>query len=807
MRRAGALWLRRFGREPASTAFLMLSVAVTLAGVIVALSLNSAVLWRALPFDAADRIVTIEPHWRAAQRQWLTMREFRALAEAPPAPFRFVAGYTAADFIAQPDRGQPAQPLLATLVAARYFDVFQLHPAIGELPDADRYAADERVVLMSDEFWARRYGRSPDLIGRSIPLSGPDYLQGSSGAYRVIGVLPRETWLFWKRADIVLPLRYATERAGDPAIGVIEHVVARLRDDSSLAAARAAMPAAVARLQASGAMRPPDILTIEGLQAAHFRQLRPHMLIVLVVAVSVLALALLNLALAAVAHALESRRESAIRIALGASTLRLFTAGAQHHAITALLAGAAAGALGAGLTPAVASFVPNGWLNIIPGQAGAIRIDVTVSLIVTGILIAAVMVGSTATQLVINRVNPWLLIANAHRELTASHRIRSLLVCVEVALCATAVGVGTELSLRLHALNAVDLGIASDRVFAVWLNVRPESHPGTEARSAYYSDVLQRVRNLPGVESVGAIDLTFQFDWQTTRVRTDVTDEASTVTALDRAATADYLGASGVRLVAGRWFDERDRVGGAPTAVVSETLARTLAPDGSVLGRTITLAATTGPPAAATVVGIVSDTRHAPHAPTDRIVYRSALQVPPPWLYLIVRARPDASNVASTVAATMRGVDPTQSIEGPWPLADWVAHLTEDLRFVTWLTALLAIIGALLCAAGLYALSHCWVTESRHELGVRRAVGASDRQVMRWFGRRWIAVVVPGLGLGALLQSVLMRALVSQIAGVERTASAPVLALGALSLCAIAGAAVPFHHALKSDAAVLLRQG
>ena len=121
--------------------------------------------------------------------------------------------------------------------------------------------------------------------------------------------------------------------------------------------------------------------------------------------------------------------------------------------------------------------------------------------------------------------------------------------------------------------------------------------------------------------------------------------------------------------------------------------------------------------------------------------------------------------MASDVTTAIGQADPNQAIDGPYQLSEWVARRTEDLRFVAFLTSVLAMIGALLCAAGVYALTSCWVNESRHELAVRRSIGADDRHTLAWFGRRRVMVVASGLIAGLFVQGRVVRLLVAPRAG------------------------------------------
>ena len=224
-------WIRQASSQAALTAFLVLSLAVSLGGGAFALSLNSAVLWRSLPFENARELVAIEAKDTDGQRRWLSWRELESITTSRIEPFESVAGFTAADFNALSEPGLPPEPLSATVVSSGFFRTFGVRVALGRLPDLDAYGASrDRVVLLTHEFWQRRYRGTADIVGRSVRLSRPEYLGGGDEAYRVIGVLASDTWLFWKDFDVVLPMQAELARVSDASLGLFERTVGRTND-------------------------------------------------------------------------------------------------------------------------------------------------------------------------------------------------------------------------------------------------------------------------------------------------------------------------------------------------------------------------------------------------------------------------------------------------------------------------------------------------------------------------------------------------------------------------------------------------
>jgi putative ABC transport system permease protein len=454
---------------------------------------------------------------------------------------------------------------------------------------------------------------------------------------------------------------------------------------------------------------------------------------------------------------------------------------------------------------AILSIVPDGWLARVPGDAAAVRVEavgfgISVVLVVALGLASALWTGKQLSRLA---VSP-LLDAIQHDDAPARHRWRAVIVASEVALCTAVVLVATTLGMQLWQLQRVDLGVTAERTSAIWLNTNTTKYADPEVRVTYFDRVLQELSRLPGVEAAGAIDFTFQFDWQTTMVRVGNGRENPPLTVLHRAATPSYVEVSGLTLIDGRWLQLQDRSGAADVAVVSKSLAEALWPNQRAVGQTIEFdAAKSRKPM--TVVGVVSDIRHAPHLQPARVLYRSMAQAAPPWLYVLIKANHTREQTSRIQAAIWR-VDPEQPIDGPWSMQSWIEDRTAYVRFLANLTAILAVIAIVLAAAGLQTLTMYWVHAARRELGIRRAIGASHRDVLTWFGRRWAVVLAPAIALGMVMQFALMRTTASQVEGVEPAGLAHLI-VGTLVVIAYASAAAgtALMRALRTDEKVLLQ--
>ena len=802
------LWIRQATRHTALTAFLILSLAISLGGGAFALSLNSAVLWRSLPFENARDLVSIDAKDNDGQPRWLSWSELESVTASRIEPFESVAGFTAADFNALSEPGLPPEPLSATVVSPDFFNTFGVRAALGGLPALESYGASrDRVVLLTHEFWQRRYRGAPDIVGRVIRLSRPEYLGGGDEAYRVIGVLRSDTWLFWKDFDVVLPMQAELSRISDPSRGLFERTVGRTTRDANLSSARSSGPILLERIRLAGSSRPVSSLSVSGLQDSIFADLRPQLTVVLWLAVMVFFLAGINVVISTIAQATEQRRSTAIRLAVGANYTRLFGDTLRQHGITLCLAGALGLTLAQWLVVGVGSQMPDGWLSRIPGELSALRVDARVLSWLLAALAVMILISCWAIHAMTRRLEPWSLLGMAGSEDNEHSRAwRSALVGVEIALCSAVVITSVTLIAQLTTLRAVPMGVDQTRTSAVWVNLGSAALSDSTSRVAYYDRILRETESLTDIEFIGGISHPFTMGWQSVQVRDASFTATPDVAALARAATPGYLPASGIPIVEGRWFTESDRANSPMVAVVSASLARARWPTQSAIGQQVLAVDPGGASAAATVVGVVADTRHAPHLPPDRILYRAVAQDPPPWLYLIVRARAGAPEAMRKLSEVIWRVNPDQPIDGPWSIAEWVDRRTVHLRFLTLISIVLGAVGITLAAAGLYGLTAWSVNSSQRSIAVRRAIGASDGQIRCWLIVQWAKVVAPGLVGGWILQSLWTSALIAAIQGLQApSASSVLLGISLMALATALAVMVPLRRALAADSATLMR--
>jgi putative ABC transport system permease protein len=745
------------------------TLACAIAGVVSVVALMNAILLRPLPFADVGGLYTVQAYDRAGARQWLSLPTF-ADWQQRTSSFASLTALTMADYNVL--GGDHAESILAALVSPTFFATLGVWPADGRgFVEGDFAAGSERAVILSHSFWQRRFGGDPEILGRTVRLAAPEYLENGDGAYTVVGIMPQSFWLFWKRYDVLVPLAPSAQQMADRRTALIDQVLGRLRPSASRETARRELTALNETLErAFGRESTPASVTVRAIQEAHFADVRPVLWLIGVAGLIVLVLAAVNVTTMLLALGISREREFAVRLALGATRVHLAIQGAAEGFVLALCGGAAGLLLGTAATGVVRAVIPRANLARIPGEADAITVDATVMMAVVGIVVilASILGAASVSTGFSRRILSSLRDGFTSTIASSGLRLRSTLLSVQLALAVALVLTSYVLFDNLTRLRTVDLGVRAEGLVAAWVNLSPSRFPGAEHRARFYDRVLERARAVPGVVSLGAVDFPFKYEWQTAPVRSQAlagADEAQLPRAQRRAASEDYFRASGISLLHGRTFEPTDSAGTGPVAVVSKALSQRLWPDANPLGQQVRFADPSN--VWLTVVGVVSDIRSAPHADAALVLYRPLKQAPPPWIYLMARTTVDPRMLFEPLKHAVWEIDRDQPVDGPWLVSEFVDDSLATLRFVVLLAGGFTLLAAIIAVAGVYSLTAFSVHRATREIGVRKALGARTTDVVLLFVRRCVTFAIPGFLIGGALFITLVRVLASRIQGVR----------------------------------------
>ena len=787
--------LRFLIQKPGFTAAVLLTLALGIGANTAMFTILDTVLLRPLPWSEPERLVRVwesNPgrgwdQFAAAQANFLDWR-----AQAGDAFERLAAMMPSAQNLT--GAGE-AERLVGLSISHDFLPVLGVRPMLGRdlRPEEDAPGSGERVVLLSRAFWQRRFGGDPAVVGRAITLNDVPHT--------VIGVLPE---FHWGREEVYLPLR------ADPNAGRADHrlsVIGRLKSGVSLEQAQAVMTGIADRL----ARQYPDTNDGWSVNLETFfdwavpKDSRGPLLLLGGAVALVLLIACANVAGLLLARAAGRRREIAVRAALGASRGRLVRQLLAESMLLAVLGG------GLGLLAAqwAVSVVRSTVDRAVP-RADEIAIDERVLLFTLGATLVTGLLFGLAPALRATRVD----LQGALREGTtgdavARQRARSVLVVGQVALSLVLL-VGVGLLLRsLAAIVDTSPGFDPGRLLTASISLPESRYPTAKESIAFHRRLLEGLRGRPGIDAA-SIASGLPMDGNSTMM--EITAEGSGVAADGPAPSAQwrlvspgYFRTLGIPLLQGRDLNDQDLApdtGEIRGAVISESLARTLWPDGDPIGRRFHPWRN---PSLVTVVGVVGDVRYfSLDATPDQVVYLLFLRWNP--MQIAVRTQGDPAAFAALLRGEVRAIDPGVPVAQIRSMEDLLDRTTSPRRFTMTLLAIFAGVALLLSGVGLFGLLAFLVAQRTRDIGVRLALGARRRDILRLVVGH--AMLLTGIGVAAGVAGSLALAggIRSMLYGVGERDPLTLLATAlVLVLVALLACWVPARRAARVDPIVALR--
>ncbi len=703
--------------------------------------------------------------------------------------------------------GDPGVVRAAT-ASANLFTLLGTRPALGRLfvPDDD-LAGNERIAVISDGFWRRRFGGDREVIGRTITLDGAQHI--------VVGVLPPD---FEEpsaagpalMAEVWVPLG-TTGVAGSRGTQWL-HAVGRLGDQSTLHEAEAELNAIVAALSAEypTTNAPEAGVRLVSLHESIWGNTTSLLFVLLGATGFVLLIACANIASLVLARGAARSSEMALRTALGAGRWQIVRLLFTESLTLALLAGAA-GVITASLLGRWLSTVAEGAVSRVTVAAVDLRVLGFAVIVSIG---AAVMFG-LFPALSVARTDPQRALkqggrASGHGKV--GRGVRSYLVAGQMALSLVLlIGAGLMVRSVTKLLN-VETGFDRQGIFTFQLSLPRARYADVTQISAFQDRLVQRLAALPGVRRAGAVDkLPLGTRWGCTGLAVGdrpIPEGANWPCADSRAATADYFDAMGIALLRGRAFNSSDFAGSAPVVVVNETMARQFWPGEDPLGKRVKWVSDVfNERPWRTVVGLVEDVKHRGlERDAQSEVYMPLHQSPDRRASFVVHTGTDNTDVWGLVRSTVYELDPDLPIREARTIDESIAAAVEQPRLAAALFGALAGVALLLSLIGVYGVLAYFVAQRAHEIGVRMALGANRTQVVRLVLRQGMLMATVGLGIGLAAAFGLTRLLAGFLFEVSAL-DARTFAVTSVVMLGTAGLAsyLPARRATRVDPIVALR--
>lgn len=801
---------RSLRRAPAFSLGALATLGLGVGAVTAIASVTYALLVQPLPFRAPDRLMFVWADQTAEgyPRAPLSGPELRDLDERSSRFEGFGAIWATTAALTGDD--EPEQ-LRIGLVTSDYFTVLGAEAALGRTFRLEDETTDAPAsILLSGAVWQRRYGADPGIVGRRIDVNGRPTV--------VVGVMPAGFRLMMPpdaavpddlEAWLLLNRRFTEGPRGQRYLRVVGRMRAGVTDADAVAdIARVGREISAAHAFYGAAGRKFEAVPLHRDAVNDVR--RP--LLVLTAGVGILLLiACINVGSLIVARAAARAREAAVKIALGAGRARLV----RQYLIEGLLlavAGAGGGIVAGAWWLALLRRVTPATLD----RVQLAQVNVPVAAAVTGTVVAWMLLLAIAPALQAATLPDAgaLTCARGHTGGPARARLRRGLTVAQLALSVILLVGALLLARTVQRIQQIDPGFADGGVLTFRVALPGSRYANQDAFNAFSRRLQEALAEIPGVTAASAwshAPYDHVPNWGGPFVATEGADPSTAPQADYRAVAPGGMELLGVRLLDGRWFTESDGPASTPVVIVDDRLARRMWPGEVAVGRRLAAdpAVTGTPDSWATVVGVVRHVRH--RSPVEDVrdqVYFPARQVTRnPSVYFVRTAGPPA-DLAPAVREVVRGLDAALPIYDVQPLA-WYLDRARALRtFTAFLAAVFAAAAVLLAAVGLYGVMAYLVAERRRELGVRLALGASARDILRQVGREAASMTGLGILLGLAGAAAGAWWLQAQLVGVAPwdpvSVTAAVLVVAAVTLLACAA---PALRALHTNPATVLREG
>ena len=790
--------LRVLWKRPGFTLIVVLTLALGIGANTILFSLVNSVLLNPLPYAEPERLVFVAQHREGESYDGVSYDDYKDFRDRANS-FAHLAAVSPQWTLTLTGVNEPVS-LRGLYASANLFAALGVAPAEGRAFAAEEDRANAgRVVVISDGLWRRQFGGDASVLGRSVALDGQPHT--------VVGVMPAG-FHFSAEADLWIPL------AQNPVIGRgrgvrLLSVFGRLREGLTREQAAGELGAVAARLEAEyPATNRGFSARLVPLHERVVGDARPALLVLLGAVALVLLIACANVANITLARAASRRREFAIRAALGAGRLGLMRQVLTESVLLAAAGGAAGLLLAVWGVDLLLSIGPEN----IP-RRDEIGIDARVVLFTLAVSLATGLLFGLAPALRASRAELGDALKSGARagEGPRAGRLRGALVAAEVALSIMLVAGAGLLVRSFTRLLDVNPGFRSENLVALGVLLPQSSYPEPQRRAEFYRRLEERLKAMPGVESVGAVTrlpLQHAGNITSTLLMEGRPDPEGARPEVDfRRAAPGYFQTTGVPLVAGRGFAEQDATDAQPVALVNEAMARKFWPGESALGRRIKLGANPEASPWITVVGVVGNVRHLGLDSEPRPeVYRHLLTSPPTGPVVVVRAAADAESLIPALRAAVRELDRDLPAATARTMDEIVARSVAERRFLMLVLGLFAAVALALASVGVYGVVSNSVAQRTHEIGVRMALGADRRDVLLLVIAQGMRPALCGLALGIVAALALTRVMQGLLFGVGArdpvafTAAALLLAAVALMACYL-----PARRATRVDPMNALR--
>jgi putative ABC transport system permease protein len=793
--------VRMLGKKPAFSAIAVLTLALGIGATTAIFTVVNAVVLRPLPYPDADRLIAIGQQFQAGsmgnagEPKFLFWREQSELFEAMAAYSAFGgAGGNLAG-------GSEAEYVSGVRASADLFRVLGVYPALGrEFTEAEDTHGGDRVAILSDGLWRRRFGADKELIGRSVLLNDKPVT--------VVGVMPPNFRLGFG-VDLFVPMRARPTANYDPnatVVGRLKPGVTLQQADAELKVIadkyRAAMPRHMQEGETIGAQQYKDVFTSD---------ITGWLWLLLGAVGFLLLIACANVANLQLMRAAGRKREMAVRMALGASGKRIVRQLLTEGVLLSLVGAAAGLLLAAWGTDFLLAAAPRGLLPSI----ATVELDGRVLAFAFGVAVLTGLLFGLAPAWQARKVNVnETLKEQSGRGGSTRGRLRGALVITELALSLVLL-VGAGLLIRTFAnLKNVPLGFDAHNVLTSQIALNGARYDTTSEAATFYHNALERIGNLPGVESAAIINK-LPLDWQFNMpvVFPDRPDQVESVQF--RMISPEYFNVMKISVRRGRVFTDADTAGAAPVAIVNEAFEHRFFDGKDTFAQRLSVGRGYDDPARQ-VIGVVADAKqYGLDRPSPSTVFVPIPQMNDKLMagvrsftsaHFVVRTAVPPLSLREAVKREIAGLDSTLPLAEIHSMEEIAAVSVASRRFNMLLIGVFAALGMLLAAVGIYGVISYSVAQRTSEIGIRIALGARSADVVRMILKQGMVLALAGVAIGIAGALALTRLMKTLLFGVTATDPLTFTVIAAvLTLVALLACYIPARRATRVDPMVALR--
>jgi len=794
--------VRTLLKRPGFSLIAIATLAIGIGASTTIFTVVNAALLRGLPYKQPDRLYHLweRPPQREFAKREMSYPDYQDYQKNNV--FDGLAAYTGGGAILS-GMGEP-ESIPAPRVTANFFSVLGVDPILGRTFQAgEDTPGTPKVTVLTYGLWQRRFGGNSNVIGQSVTINDE--------SHTIVGVLPASFQFALRNADLFVPYQ-PTQNQLTRRYMHGTNLIGRLKDGVTPEQAQAELDIIAGRIeQQFYDSHAGTKARLVPLQEEIVGTVRPILLVLLAAVGFVLLIACANVASLLLTRALSRQKEVGIRAALGASRWRVVRQLLTESLLLSLAGGAVGVVIAYWGVPGLVATLPPNQLNALPFLR-SLQIDLNILAFSFGLSLLTGLIFGLAPALQSSRLDLNEVLKEGGRQTSAGAgtRLRSAMVISEIALAVVLlVGAGLMMKSLLRLLQT-DVGFKTENLLTMTVVLPPSKYTDVNQRVNFNSQLQERVQSLPGVEGAGTVDILPLNGGNTTRFYIDgdpVPEPGKETEANTRVVNDHYFKTIGVPLIAGRFFDERDRANAPGVVIIGKTIADRLFPGRDPVGMRLRYPSVQVDPI--TIVGVVGDVKITGLDEAIRpVLYYPYRQTGGNGANLVVRTTTDPESLAATVRSEVRALEPDAAILNVNTMDGMIAQTPASFmrRFPALMIGIFAGVALLLASIGIYGVVSYSVSQQIHYIGIRMALGAGPSDILKMVLKQGLVLALAGVAIGVVAALGLMRLLATLLYEVRTTDfSTFAIVTGTLFVVALLACYLPARRATKVDPLVALR--